>query len=36
MLPYTVVFALAWTALLVVWIGAGVELGPAGALSYAP
>jgi len=36
MLPYTVVFALAWTALLVVWIGAGVELGPAGPLTYAP
>ena len=36
MLPYTVVFALAWTALLVVWIGAGVALGPAGPLSYAP
>jgi aminobenzoyl-glutamate transport protein len=36
MLPYTAVFALAWTALLVVWMLAGVELGPAGPLTYAP
>jgi aminobenzoyl-glutamate transport protein len=36
MLPYTVVFALAWTALLVGWMLAGVELGPAGPLTYAP
>ena len=36
MLPYTVVFALAWTALLVLWILAGVALGPAGPLTYAP
>ncbi len=36
MLPYTVVFALAWTALLVVWMLAGVVLGPAGPLTYAP
>ena len=36
MLPYTVVFALAWTALLVLWMLAGVVLGPAGPLTYAP
>ncbi|MDH3211795.1 MAG: AbgT family transporter [Myxococcales bacterium] len=36
MLPYTVAFALAWTALLVVWMLAGVALGPAGPLAYVP
>jgi aminobenzoyl-glutamate transport protein len=34
MLPYTLVFAAAWTLLLVVWIATGAELGPAGPLSY--
>jgi aminobenzoyl-glutamate transport protein len=34
MLPYTAAFALVWTALLVVWMGLGVELGPAGPLDY--
>jgi len=34
MLPYTLAFALAWTALLVVWMATGLELGPAGPLSY--
>ena len=36
MLPYTLVFAAAWTLLLVLWMGAGLELGPAGPLRYAP
>jgi aminobenzoyl-glutamate transport protein len=36
MLPYTAVFALAWTALLVVWMGAHAALGPGGPLTYAP
>ncbi len=34
MLPYTVVFAVAWSLLLIVWMGLGVELGPAGPLEY--
>ncbi len=36
MLPYTAVFAVTWTAMLVVWMLSGVELGPAGPLSYTP
>jgi aminobenzoyl-glutamate transport protein len=36
MLPYALVFGLAWTALLVGWIGLGFELGPEGPLHYAP
>ena len=34
MLPYALAFALAWSALLVIWIGLGAELGPAGPLAY--
>jgi aminobenzoyl-glutamate transport protein len=34
MLPYTVVFGLAWSALVVAWMLLGVELGPAGPLTY--
>jgi len=34
MLPYTLVFAALWTALLVLWMLAGVDLGPAGPLVY--
>jgi aminobenzoyl-glutamate transport protein len=36
MLPYTLVFAAVWTALLVLWMLAGVDLGPAGPLVYLP
>ena len=36
MLPYALVFATVWTLLLVLWMGAGFELGPAGPLRYAP
>ena len=36
MLPYTIVFAAVWTLLLVLWMAAGLELGPAGPLRYAP
>jgi aminobenzoyl-glutamate transport protein len=36
MLPYTLVFAAVWTALLVLWMLAGVDLGPAGPLVYRP
>ncbi|MGH0035447.1 MAG: AbgT family transporter [Myxococcota bacterium] len=34
MLPYTVAYAVAWTALLIAWIALGLELGPAGPLDY--
>jgi len=34
MLPYTLTFAVAWAALLVLWMTTGVELGPAGPLQY--
>jgi aminobenzoyl-glutamate transport protein len=34
MLPYTVVFALAWTALLGLWLAAGWPLGPGSALYH--
>jgi aminobenzoyl-glutamate transport protein len=36
MLPYTVVFSVVWTALLVIWMISGAELGPAGPLVYIP
>jgi aminobenzoyl-glutamate transport protein len=36
MLPYALVFAVTWSALLGLWIGAGWALGPAGTLSYIP
>jgi aminobenzoyl-glutamate transport protein len=36
MLPYAVVFAAVWTALLVLWMLAGIDLGPAGPLRTAP
>ena len=36
MLPYTLVFTLAWTLMLVAWMGLGWELGPAGPLGYLP
>jgi aminobenzoyl-glutamate transport protein len=36
MLPYTVLFAAVWAALLVVWMLTGAELGPAGPLAYHP
>lgn len=36
MLPYALVFAVAWTVLLVVWIQVGLPLGPAGPLTYSP
>ena len=34
MLPYTFVFALVWSVMLVIWMGLGFELGPAGPLAY--
>jgi aminobenzoyl-glutamate transport protein len=36
MLPYTLAFGLAWSVLLVVWMLAGLALGPAGPLAYPP
>jgi aminobenzoyl-glutamate transport protein len=36
MIPYAVAFALAWSALLVGWVGLDLPLGPGGPLHYAP
>jgi aminobenzoyl-glutamate transport protein len=36
MLPYALVFGVAWTALLVLWMGLGLPLGPEGPLVYTP
>ena len=34
MLPYTIIFGIVWTILLVAWVWTGFELGPAGPLIY--
>ncbi|MCG8591246.1 MAG: AbgT family transporter [Proteobacteria bacterium] len=34
MLPYTLVFGLGWTLMLLVWMATGAELGPGGPLGY--
>ena len=36
MLPYSVVYFLFWTGLLLVWYMVGVNLGPGGPLTYTP
>jgi aminobenzoyl-glutamate transport protein len=36
MLPFALVFAVAWTALLLVWMSLGLDLGPGGPLTYVP
>ena len=36
MLPYSMVFAIVWIGLLLIWIMTGVPLGPAGPLQYTP
>ncbi|MFN3165465.1 MAG: AbgT family transporter [Phycisphaeraceae bacterium] len=36
MLPYTIVFLVTWTALLLAWVSFGVPLGPEGPLQYLP
>jgi len=36
MLPYAIVFTVAWAVMLVLWMGLGWELGPAGPLEYRP
>ncbi len=34
MMPYTLVFAVVWTILILLWMALGIELGPNGPLSY--
>jgi len=34
MLPYSIVFFLAWTVLLIIWILLGLPLGPGAGLYY--
>lgn len=36
MLPYSIAFALAWTALLIVWVVFDIPLGPGAAIWYTP
>ena len=36
MLPYSVVFLVTWTGLLLAWVALGVPLGPGGPLEYLP
>ncbi|MGI6395234.1 MAG: AbgT family transporter [bacterium] len=36
MIPYTVVFMIAWTLLLIVWIELGIPLGPGAGIFYTP
>lgn len=36
MLPYSVVFIVTWTAMLLAWVAFGVPLGPEGPLEYVP
>ena len=36
MLPYSVVFLITWTALLLGWVSFGIPLGPEGPLEYVP
>jgi aminobenzoyl-glutamate transport protein len=36
MIPYSVVFMAVWVAMIVLWMLAGVPLGPDGALTYLP
>ncbi len=36
MTPYSIVFAIVWTLLLLAWMALGLELGPGGGLHYAP
>ena len=36
MLPYTVVFSIVWTIMLLVWVQLGIPLGPGGPVEYVP
>jgi aminobenzoyl-glutamate transport protein len=34
MLPYTVVFTIVWTIMLLIWMSLGIPLGPDGPLTW--
>ncbi|MDX9912341.1 MAG: AbgT family transporter [Phycisphaerales bacterium] len=36
MMPYTIVFGIVWTLMLLIWMWTGTPLGPGGALEYVP
>jgi len=36
MMPYTVVFTIVWSIMLLSWLALGIELGPEGPLAYSP
>ncbi|MEO1536040.1 MAG: AbgT family transporter, partial [Planctomycetota bacterium] len=36
MMPYTIVFTIVWCIMLLIWMQLGLDLGPAGPLSYTP
>jgi len=36
MLPFSIIFCIVWTVLLLVWVGFGIPLGPDGHLVYPP
>ncbi|MEL7484261.1 MAG: AbgT family transporter [Planctomycetota bacterium] len=36
MMPYTIVFTVVWCIMLLIWMQLGLDLGPAGPLSYTP
>jgi aminobenzoyl-glutamate transport protein len=36
MIPYSIVFSIAWTLLLIAWYLSGINLGPAAPLDYLP
>lgn len=36
MLPYSIVFAIVWCIMLLIWVGLGIPLGPDGPLTYNP
>ena len=36
MLPFSIIFCIVWTVLLLVWVGLGIPLGPDGYLVYPP
>lgn len=36
MFPYTIVFTIAWTIMLIVWMFFGIDLGPGSPIHYTP
>ena len=34
MMPYTLIFWLVWTVVLLVWMSTGIDLGPGGPITY--